>query len=218
MVLKTLNLESQNVDPKQLKGDPHHLAPLLQAIITYAKPERILDPTGGSGITAQVAADALIPATVNDLNAVDQQVDLFSIDEENGYDLVFFHPDMWMARPDAAHPHDLGGTMTWDAYVDLNADAIEHLGTLLRPGGHLVVVCPITRRRGVVRDLARDLVCLLGAPTQPPIVHPHPTCRSRGTMYGRKFIPIAHDNVIVWTKEELVGGPHAEPAETDEEE
>lgn len=219
MVLKSVILEGQKIEPSELKGDPHHLAPFLRDLIKYTKPERILDPTAGSGVTAMIGEETLIPVSASDLNDPTDGTDLFSIEDENTYDLVVYHPDVWMARPDAAHPHDLGGTMTWDAYVDLNADAIEHLATLVRPGGHLVAVCPISRRRGSIGDLHRDLVCLLGAPNQPTIVHPHPSCRSRGTLYGRKYMPIAHDNILVWTKEELVGGPVAddETADTDAE-
>ncbi len=221
MVLKTLPTDRYHVEANELKDDPHHLAPLLREAIRYARPERILDATAGSGITARIADDEIIPCTSSDLHAGDglatddvdatnedgpTATDLFAIDETSGYDLVVYHPDLWRSRPDAEHPHDLGAVMTWDSYGELNRDALAHLTTQLRPGGHLLAILPVARYKGTTHTLARDLQCLLGAPTQPEIVHPHPYCRSRGTLYGKRFVPIAHDNVLLWTKEELEAG------------
>ena len=206
MVLKTLPTELFHVDPSELKNDPHHLAPLLRSVIHYCRPERILDATAGSGITARVANDDIIPCITHDLNDPSESQDLFAVHEPNGYDLVVYHPDLWRARPDGQHPHDLGAVMTWDAYVELNRDAIVHLAHQTRPAGHLLVIAPIARHRGEVHNLARDLQCVLGAPMEPEIIHPHPFCRSRGTLYGKRFVPIAHDNVLLWTKEEVLLG------------
>lgn len=217
MVLKTFNLESTTTDPALLKGDPHGLAGFLRDVVKFAKPERILDPTAGSGVTADVADEALIPCVTSDLHSAMGGVDLFQRDEPDTYDLVVYHPDLWCARPDADHPHDLGATMSWDAYLALNRDALLHLGTQLRDGGRLLLIAPVARRHGKVRYLARDLACLIGTPKEPELVHAHPDCRSTGTMWGKKFIPISHDQVLVYSKDELMAAFETVGDETDAE-
>ncbi len=216
MVLKTLNLEGPLVEPEDLKGDPHYLAPLLEAVIRYLRPERILDPTAGSGVTARVAAEFQIPCTVSDLNDPERPTDLFEIKDDR-YDLIVMHPDLWGARRDADHPNDFGADVEWDEYVEANTGAVEFLAERLAPGGALLMVAPIARRSGVVYSLARELTANLCDPGEPEIVHPHPECRSRGTLYGKRFIPIAHDQVLLWRREELLGetpvaGANAAPA------
>jgi hypothetical protein len=203
MVFKTVNLEGPLVEPEQLRGDPHHLTPLLEGALRYLRPEKILDATAGSGVTARVAADFQIPCTVSDLNDPRDPTDLFEI-KENGFDLIIYHPDLWCARRDAEHPNDLGGDMDWDEYVQLNTDAMEHLAERLSPDGAILLVAPIARRSGTVYSLARELASNLGDPREPEIVHPHPQCLSRGTLYGKRFIPIAHDQVLLWRREELL--------------
>ncbi len=207
MVLRTLNIEGLPADALALKGDPHHLAPLVRDVLTFAKPERILDATAGSGVTARVADERAIPCVTSDLNDPREGIDLFTRDESDTYDLIVYHPDLWYSRETAAHPHDLGARRTWDEYVDLNADAVEHLAHLLRDNGRLLIVAPITRRRSRVRSLACALIEAFGAPREPMIVHPHANPTSSGMMRGNKFIPIAHDEVLLYLKEELLGGP-----------
>lgn len=204
MVLKTLNLEGPLVEPEELKGDPHHLAPLLEGVLRYLRPEKILDPTAGSGVTARVASEFQIPCTVRDLNDPEQPTDLFEI-KEDGFDLIVMHPDLWGARREAGHPNDLGADVEWDEYVEMNIAAVEHLAQRLAPGGALLLVAPIARRQGVVYSLTRELASVLGDPREPEMVHPHPECRSRGTLYGKRFIPIAHDQVLLWRREEILG-------------
>lgn len=216
MVLKTLNMDCPTVEPAELKGDPHHLAPLIRQVCDYAKPERILDATAGSGATALVADERVIPCVTSDLNDPNEPVDLFARQESETYDLIVYQPDLWKSRPDATHPHDLGADMDWDDYVDLNVAALEHLTDLLKDGGHMLVVANTTRRSGRIYDLSRAMLELLPEPGQPVLVHPHPSCRSRGSMYGHKFVPIAHDPVLLWTKEELLGIPAVSSARGDE--
>lgn len=203
MVLRTLNLQGPLVDPNKLRGDPHWLRPVLEGLLRYTRPERVLDPTAGSGISARVCTEQSIPCTSSDLNDPAGRVDLFEIKETLPFDLVVFHPDLWSARQNSEHPNDLGGPHDWDEYTQLLIDAIEHLASFLAPNGSIFVVCPIARRVGMVYSLHDEIKNVLGGPRESEIILPHPECRSRGTLYGKRFVPIAHEVGLLYRKDDL---------------
>lgn len=177
---------------------------VVRDLLAYYRPRHVLDPMEGGGTTRDVCAELGIDYAGTDLRN-GAGLDLYSraftdwLTEIPPIDFIFWHPPYGGMIRYSDHPRDLS-TVPVERFCELLQLGAQRLWLTLAPGGHLAILIGIWRHQGRVWDFHRELVAWR-EPTEPVMIKVQHNCDSDRTDYRRaRFIPILHENLLVWRK------------------
>jgi len=184
---------------------------VVKRLITWLEPRRVLDPMGGSGTTWDAASKLGVASEVYDLNPHPHRgqggFDARHDDPAYAPDLIFFHPPYWdiirysqavWGRAD--DPRDLSRPQDWPEFVGELRSTVMHLWATLRTGGHLAILVGDVAKKGRIYSMQHE-IAWPGTPVRTLIKLQHNTTSAR-SQYGGRFVPIAHEILLVHRKTE----------------
>lgn len=180
---------------------------LLEDIFSWYKPKKVFDPMVGGGTTKDVCERMGINHYVLDLNPKWGGWNALKDEVPESADFIFWHPPyhdmvlysgkMWGENP---HPDDLSRCASYQEFIDKLNTVQAKLLAALRKGGRMAVLVGDIKSKGVLYSIQKDMAWL-GAPEQVIIKTQH-NCVSDKRTYARKFIPIVHEYLLVFRRDD----------------
>lgn len=184
---------------------------VVKDLLEFYKPRKVFDPMAGSGTTGDVCEELNIPCLQLDLNPKFGGWDALSDEIPESSDMIFFHPPYHdiIKYSSVYYPYDsrdLSQCTTYEDFIS-KLDAIqEKLIYSLRRGGRLVVLIGDIKKNGRLYSIQKDCNWY-GSPEQIIIKKQFNTWSSRKTYRG-KFIPIEHEYLLVFKRDDCYLIPH----------
>jgi hypothetical protein len=200
--------------------------PILELIKHY-KPRLVCDPACGSGTTGEV---------VTDLNEQGHQIEYYGFDLRDGFNLLrdrlierlpraadylFLHPPyhsmvrysgpqgMW-GRDRAPHPDDLSNCATYEEFLCKLEVALFNCWEATRNQGvYSVMIGDLRRTEGGVRryySMQADIIKMAPGSLEGVIIKEQHNCVSNGRSYAGSFIPIMHEYILNFRRDQMVFG------------
>ena len=188
---------------------------LIKDLLEHYKPNTFADLAVGSGTSMDVAYDLGYTDSntfFSDLNPQYGGIDIASPDLDCPLsDFIFFHPpyyvfpgskmptysgNMWGHEADLRDGSRISDPNVFKQWFD---DCNANLYRLLRKGGHLAILMGDSRFRGQYYSMFKNMD-LYGKLEQVIIKEQHNTVSGQ-TNYGGKFIPIAHEYLVILRKD-----------------
>lgn len=180
---------------------PNFIKPILE----FYKPKFLYDPMCGSGTSGDVCKELGIENYMTDLNPKYNGLDVLNEEIPVISDFIMWHPPyhdiiqysgkMWGQRPD---PRDLSRCSSYEEFIQKINYIEEKLYSSLEKGGRLAVLVGDIKRKGVLYSMQKDMAWI-GTPEQVIIKTQH-NCVSDNTTYSGRFIPIAHEYLVILKK------------------
>ncbi len=179
---------------------------LLEDLFEFYKPKKVFDPMCGSGTTRDVCLQMGINHDVLDLNPNFGGWDALRDEIPGVYDMVFWHPpysdiirysgNMW-GQPD---PRDLSQIplSRYPEFIKRLNLIQKRLFASISRGGRIAILVGDVKKNGRLYSIQRDMAWL-GTPEQVVIKAQH-NCWSDKTSYNGKFIPIVHEYLLIFKK------------------
>lgn len=180
---------------------------LLEDLFEFYKPKKVFDPMCGSGTTRDVCLQMGINHDVLDLNPNFGGWDALRDEIPGVYDMVFWHPpysdiirysgNMW-GQPD---PRDLSQIplSRYPEFIKRLNLIQKRLFASISRGGRIAILVGDVKKNGRLYSIQRDMAWL-GTPEQVVIKAQH-NCWSDKTSYNGKFIPIVHEYLLIFKKD-----------------
>lgn len=182
----------------------HVIKSLIEHFYPNGKPRKFVEVFSGGGTGLDVAKDLGINNSVHlDLNT---GWNALTDDIPNGSDFVFSHPPYWSIvnyqKYNGNHPDDLSLNMSYEEFISkldkVNAKIYQ---SLLNGGRHAFLVGDI-RRKGKYYSIIKDM-CWFGDLESHIIKAQHNTVSGNKQYTNNSFIPIAHEHLLVFKKNEV---------------
>ena len=180
---------------------------LIKDLLEYFKPKRVFDPMVGSGTTSDVCRELGIDNICLDLNPEWGGWDALTDEVPISPDFVFWHPpyhdiikysgSMWGKSAD---PRDLSRCESYSDFIAKLNKIQAKLITSLRKGGRIAILVGDIKKRGRLYSIQKDMDWY-GTPEQVIIKTQH-NCWSDNVAYSGKFIPIAHEYLLIFKRED----------------
>ena len=189
-------------------------AAFVERIVRWLEPKRVLDPAVGGGTTVAVCQRLGVQVEGYDLNPHPPlgQGGFDMRRDEPAYapDAILLHPPygnlvrysggVWGERPD---PRDLSAIDDWPTFVREMNSTILHLWATLRVHGHMAVLVGDIVRHGAIQSMQHELAWC-GTPIRTIIKVQH-NARSYRATYRGTFVPVVHEYLLVFSKDEPYG-------------
>jgi hypothetical protein len=179
---------------------------LLEDLFDFFRPRKVADFMVGSGTTAEVCKQRAIPCLALDLTPRWGGFDAVEDDIPESFDFGFLHPPyhdiiqysgaMW-GQPD---PRDLSRCQDYSEFIRKLDVVVAKMLRACRKGGRVAVLVGDVKRRGQLYSIQRDMTWF-GTPEQVIIKAQH-NVESDKTHYSGKFIPIYHEYLLVFRKDD----------------
>lgn len=178
---------------------------IQKALFEFFKPNKVGDFMAGSNTTGDVCEELGIDYLTLDLNPELGGFDIINDEIPESFDFIFSHDpyhdiikysgNVWGKEPD---PRDLSRCKTYEEFINKINIAHAKMYNALRYGGHLAILTGDIKRKGVLYSLIKDMQWY-GLPIQHIIKVQH-NCYSDNINYSGKFIPIVHEHLLVFKK------------------
>ena len=179
---------------------------IIKDLIEYFKPKRVLDPMCGSNTTGDVCRDLGIDYTGLDLNPKYGEFDALNDDIPQTSDLIFWHPPyhdiikysgkMW-GQPDT---RDLSRIKDYKDFIKKINKIQAKLISSLKKNGRIAILVGDIKKKGRLYSMQKDMDWL-GQPEQVIIKAQH-NYQSAGKKYNGRFIPIVHEYLLIFKKDD----------------
>lgn len=180
---------------------------VIKALLEYHQPRYFVDPAEGSGTSGDVATELGIKYLGLDLK------DGFNILShalwdvvDKPPDLVFFHPpyhniikysgNVW----GESHPDDLSRCGSYEEYLSKLKHACMNIWKAVKPSGHLAILIGDIRRNGNYYSPQSEVQRFPIGELESVIIKLQHHCRSSNKRYAGRFIPIAHEYLLIFRK------------------
>lgn len=180
---------------------------LLEDLFGFYRPKKVFDPMVGGGTTKDVCTKLGIEHDVLDLNPAWGGWDALRDEIPGVYDFIFFHPpysniikysgNMW-GSPDIRDLSQIPLSEYPKFIEKLNQIQMRLFASLSRKG-HLAVLVGDVKKNGRLYSIQRDMAWL-GTPEQVVIKTQH-NCFSDRVNYSGGFIPIVHEYLLIFRKD-----------------
>ncbi len=180
---------------------------LIKDLLEFFKPKRVFDPMVGSGTTKEVCHELGIKNVCLDLNPEWGGFDVLNDEIPMSSDFIFWHPPyhniiqysgkQWGNEPD---PRDLSRCETYQEFIQKINQVQAKLISSLRKGGRIAILVGDVKRKGRLYSIQKDMDWY-GSPEQVVIKTQH-NCSSDNINYSGKFIPIAHEYLLIFKRDD----------------
>jgi len=181
---------------------------IIKRLLEYYEPRIFVDPAEGSGTSRDVAKELGLTYFGFDLRSgfdvLTQPLDAVLCERA---DLVFFHPpyhnivryssQVWGKEP---HPQDLSQCPTFEDYLFKLKLACINIWSAIRQGGRLAVLIGDTRRNGTYYSPQAQVQQFHLGQLEAILIKAQHHTRSANKKYYGRFIPIAHEYLLVFRK------------------
>lgn len=115
---------------------------LIKDLLTFFRPQLVLDPMSGSGTCKDVCRELSIDCRSGDIHAGFDATnsDAMRSLAGDGADFVWAHPPYWRQKLYASDSRDLSRTRTLDEFLFRYAEFIGAAASVLVPGGRLAIL------------------------------------------------------------------------------
>lgn len=179
---------------------------LIKDLLLWYKPKRVLDPMVGGGTTIGVCKELGIEYQALDLNPIYGGWNALKDEVPDSSDFVFWHPpyhdiirysgEIW----GDAHPDDLSRCGSYHDFIAKLNEVQAKLMASVRKGGRMAILVGDIKRKGVLYSIQKDMAWL-GTPEQVIIKTQH-NCISDKKEYPRTFIPIVHEYLMIFRRDD----------------
>lgn len=178
-----------------------------KALFEFFQPKKVGDFMAGSNTTGDVCEELRIDYLTLDLNPELGGFDILTDEIPESFDFIFSHDpyhdiikysgNVWGDKP---HPNDLSRCSTYEEFIQKINIAHAKMYNALRYGGHMAILTGDIKRKGRLYSLIKDMQWY-GLPIQHIIKTQH-NCFSDNVNYSGKFIPIVHEHLLIFKKDE----------------
>jgi len=179
---------------------------LIKELLDYFKPKMAFDPMVGGGTFKDVCEDLQIDNICRDLNPKWGGWNALEDEIEQSSDFIFWHPpyhniikysgNMW-GEPDK---RDLSRCIDYNDYIKKLNKVQARLITSLRKNGRIAILIGDIKKNGTFRSIQKDMAWYGKA--EQVIIKVQHNCASYRKQYSGKFIPIMHEYVLIFKKED----------------
>ncbi|WP_157049109.1 hypothetical protein [Syntrophomonas palmitatica] len=183
---------------------------LLEDLFGFYRPKKVFDPMCGSGTTHDVCLKLGIDHDVLDLNPQYGGWDALRDEIPGVYDMIFWHPPyadiikysgyMW-GRPDQRDLSQIP-LSKYPEFIKRINFIQKKLFTSLSRGGRIAILVGDIKKNGRLYSMQRDMAWI-GTPEQVVIKAQH-NCWSDQVNYSGKFIPIVHEYLLIFRKDDCI--------------
>ncbi|WP_083221903.1 hypothetical protein [Dehalobacter sp. TeCB1] len=180
---------------------------LVEDLINWYHPKRVYDPMCGSGTTIDVCNTLGVDCMVTDLNPKFGGWDALTDEVPGSSDFTIFHPpyhdmiqysgNVWGEKPDI---RDLSRCSSYQEFIQKINTIQLKLFRALRKGGRLIILVGDYKKQGRLFSIQKDMDWL-GTPEQVIIKTQH-NAESFRKKYAGKFIPIVHEYLLVFRRDD----------------
>jgi hypothetical protein len=179
---------------------------LIKDLLTHFNPKHAYDPMVGGGTFRDVCIDLGVEHFCTDLNPQFGGWNALEDEVPESSDFIFWHPpyhdiiqysgNMW----GNADPRDLSRCETYEDFISKINKVEAKLLASLRKGGRMAILVGDVKRKGVLYSMQKDMAWF-GQPEQVIIKAQH-NCFSDNTHYSGNFIPIVHEYVLIFKRDD----------------
>lgn len=178
---------------------------VIKDLLDFYKPKKFVEVFSGGGTGKDVAMDLGMTNSVhlylnNGWNALVDEI-------PTGSDFVFSHPPYWdiilyaTQRKGNFHPDDLSNNMSYEEFISkLDKVNSKIYASLVNGGRHAILVGDV-RKQGKYYSIIKDMAWI-GDLEVHMIKEQHNTV-SGNKKYNGVFIPIAHEHLLIFKKNEI---------------
>ena len=182
----------------------HIIKDIMQQLFPSQHPKQFIEVFSGGGTGKDVAKEFGIKNSIHlDLN---NGWNALTDDIPYGSDFIFSHPPYWNIISYQAynnhHPDDLSLNDSYDDFItkldQVNAKVYQ---SLLNGGRHAILIGDV-RRKGRYYSIIKDMAWL--GELECHVIKTQHNCLSSNKRYtGKGFIPIVHEHLLVFRKNEV---------------
>lgn len=179
---------------------------LIKDLISFYNPKKVFDPMVGGGTTQDVCNLMGVNSLVLDLNPKWGGWDALNDEVPESSDFIFWHPPyhdiiqysgkMW----GEADSRDLSRCATYQEHIQKLDKIQAKLLTSLRHQGRLAILVGDIKKKGLLYSMQKDM-SWFGSPEQIIIKAQH-NCWSDNVSYNGRFIPIVHEYLMIFKRED----------------
>lgn len=181
---------------------------VIKDLLEFFKPKRFLEVFSGGNTGKEVCDDLKIKNSihldlVNGWNALTDEI-------PSGNDFTFSHPPYWdiisyETQRGESHPDDLSNNMSYDEFISkldkVNAKIFQ---SLVNGGRHAFLVGDI-RKKGKFYSILKDMTWI--GDLEIHMIKEQFNVMSSNKTYKGKFIPLAHEHLLIFKKNEIWSVP-----------
>lgn len=187
---------------------------VIKNLLDHFKPKKFMEIFAGGGTGYDVAKDLGYENSIHlDLNPHWGGHNVLKDDIPEGTDFTFLHPpyhdiiqysgEMW----GEAHPDDLSRCPSYDDFISKLDKVHAKVYASLRNGGRMAILVGDCRRNGDYFSIMMDMAKI--GKLESHIIKIQNNCVSDRTSYKGKFIPILHEHLLVFRKNDVWAIPLA---------
>jgi hypothetical protein len=113
---------------------------LIKDLLTYFRPNLVLDPMSGSGTCEDVCRELGIPCMAWDIHAGVDACNPHDFAPAESFDFIWAHPPYWRQKLYADDPRDLSRTPTLDHFLRRYGQFIRNCARALKQAGKLAIL------------------------------------------------------------------------------
>lgn len=179
---------------------------LVKQLIEFFQSTKVFDPMCGSGTTGDVCLELGTDFLQLDLNPKFGGFDALNDEIPESSDMIFFHPPYHniINYSGIYYPEDKRDLSRCPTYEDFihKIDMIqEKLLYSLKRGGRLVILVGDIKKQGKLYSIQKDLKWF-GSPEYCLIKRQVNTWSSRVNYTGSRFIPLEHEYILIFKKDD----------------
>jgi DNA modification methylase len=179
---------------------------LIKDLLTYFKPNFLMDPMSGSGTCADVCKELGIPCMAWDIHRGIDACDPNDFTAVATFDFIWAHPPYFRQKEYADDPLDLSRSPTLEHFLKRYRQFIRNCARALAPGGRLAILMgdycdreegflPLTwHTKQLAFDAGLRQCCT-------DIIRFSHGASSSKKVYRSSFIPGLHDTCMVFEKQ-----------------
>jgi len=178
---------------------------LIKDLLTYFRPNLLMDPMSGSGTCADVCDELGIACMHFDIHEGFDACDPNDFAAVDTFDFIWAHPAYWRVKLYADDPRDLSRSPTLEHFLKRYGQFIRNSARALKPGGKLAVLMAdiCDREVGFVPLTYHTKRLAFAAGLQQcctDIIRFSHGASSARKVYRSSFIPILHDSCMVFER------------------
>lgn len=186
---------------------------VIKELLNYYMPKLFVDPAEGSGTSRDVAKELECNYIGLDLHSgFNLLKDRLLERLPRQADYIFFHPPyhdiikysgkVW----GTPHPDDLSRCSSPEEFMEKLQISLVNIYDAVCRNGHYTVMIGDVRKAGHYWSIQSDIIQIAPGRLEGVLVKAQHNCVSDSRQYGGRFIPIMHEYILNFKKEELVIG------------